>query len=668
MALANPTSPFVWGAGGAQKTPEQIAREREIAAALMKGGIDYSPVEHWAQGAARMAQAGVGALKERWADEAETAGREGFQSRWDSVFGGGAPVQTAAIDPVAAALISTPQTATDAVNSVGATLPPIAASGFEYTSAGLPRDPDTGYVMAETDPRYAAAIAAKAGGTPAPSGDMQGYVRQGLVARGLPEHIADGFMLNFQDESGFDSGINEAEPTVPGSRGGYGLYQLTGPRRVAYEQYAAQKGVDPSNVDAQLDFMMSELQGPEARAAQAIMSAPDTGSAAAAIVNKFLRPAEEHRASRVARYTGGAAVPTGGGSQSPLQMAQAPDMAALLGLASDPWANDAQRSIVESLMGQQMKQQDPMYQLQMRAAEQGLTKGDLEIQQLLNPAPPKPIEVGGVLLDPNTMQPIFDSRQPSDTGFTLSPGQQRFDAQGNPIATGGPEADKAPTVQKVTLADGSEMAVQWDGNTQAWVPINAPQGGGNLQPDGLTEGQAKLTLFQTLQTETQPVLLDLEAQFDPANLQDAAARSTPIAGNFFQSEQGQIYNASAKAWAEGALRIATGAAATPEEMERTLSTYFAQPGDTPNTIAFKAQLREMYNRAVNNSLGRQGEGQLPLPSEFAQQAAPSAAGGQAAPTGQSQPRVISQQDYQSLPSGSPFIAADDPTRTVRIKP
>ncbi len=48
------------------------------------------------------------------------------------------------------------------------------------------------------------------------------------------------FVMNFKDESGLDPGINEANPIVPGSRGGYGLYQLTGPRRKAYEAFAQQ--------------------------------------------------------------------------------------------------------------------------------------------------------------------------------------------------------------------------------------------------------------------------------------------------------------------------------------------------------------------------------------------------------------------------------------------
>lgn len=130
------------------------------------------------------------------------------------------------------------------------------------------------------------------------------YIRQGLIERGLPEHVADGFLVNFQDESGLNPGINEANPTVPGSRGGFGLYQLTGPRRTAYEAFAKDRGTDPSNVDAQLDFLKYELSGPEANAGKAIMAAPDTATAAQAILNNFLRPAPEYRASRAAKYAG----------------------------------------------------------------------------------------------------------------------------------------------------------------------------------------------------------------------------------------------------------------------------------------------------------------------------------------------------------------------------
>lgn len=128
---------------------------------------------------------------------------------------------------------------------------------------------------------------------------------QGLVQRGLPPHVAQGFVMNMRDESGLNPAINEVSPTVPGSRGGFGLYQVTGPRRTAYEAFASDRGVDPADVDAQLDFLVSELKGPEQRAAQSIFATQDVPSAAAAIARDFLRPAPENLQRRVAQYTGG---------------------------------------------------------------------------------------------------------------------------------------------------------------------------------------------------------------------------------------------------------------------------------------------------------------------------------------------------------------------------
>jgi hypothetical protein len=61
-------------------------------------------------------------------------------------------------------------------------------------------------------------------------------------------------------ESGLISGINEQNPIVPGSRGGYGLVQWTGPRRVALEEFARKNSLDVSQQSTQLAFMKQELQ------------------------------------------------------------------------------------------------------------------------------------------------------------------------------------------------------------------------------------------------------------------------------------------------------------------------------------------------------------------------------------------------------------------------
>lgn len=129
---------------------------------------------------------------------------------------------------------------------------------------------------------------------------------QGLLDRGIPPHVAEGIMMNFRDESGFDAGINEISPTVPGSRGGYGLYQLTGPRRRAYEQWAGANGYSLDDPMAQLDFMIIEGQGPERSAFDATLAAGSPQEAASVFASEFLRPAKANLDKRVAAYHGAA--------------------------------------------------------------------------------------------------------------------------------------------------------------------------------------------------------------------------------------------------------------------------------------------------------------------------------------------------------------------------
>lgn len=63
---------FVWGSGGRQLTPEQIAQQREIEAELARGAIDTSPVGHPLQGLARVANAMAGAFRRGQLDRAQS--------------------------------------------------------------------------------------------------------------------------------------------------------------------------------------------------------------------------------------------------------------------------------------------------------------------------------------------------------------------------------------------------------------------------------------------------------------------------------------------------------------------------------------------------------------------------------------------------------------------
>lgn len=154
-------------------------------------------------------------------------------------------------------------------------------------------------------------------------------ILQGLLQRGFPAHVAQGIVGNIAVESGFNPGINEIAPLVPGSRGGFGLFQHTGPRRRALEAFASQTGRPLADIDTQLDFVLQELGTTEKAAAEALKGAKTTEEAARIFSEKFLRPGIPHLERRIAAATGQeisgqAATPTLLGSEGNDNMAEQP--------------------------------------------------------------------------------------------------------------------------------------------------------------------------------------------------------------------------------------------------------------------------------------------------------------------------------------------------------
>jgi hypothetical protein len=93
--------------------------------------------------------------------------------------------------------------------------------------------------------------------------------------------------------------LQEMKPVVAGSRGGYGWFQWTGPRRRDYEGWCRTKGLDPASDEANYGFLVHELRTTEKRAIPATMSAKNLRDKVIAFEMAFERAGVKHYDSRV---------------------------------------------------------------------------------------------------------------------------------------------------------------------------------------------------------------------------------------------------------------------------------------------------------------------------------------------------------------------------------
>ena len=105
----------------------------------------------------------------------------------------------------------------------------------------------------------------------------------------LPDWRAAAIAGNGGHESGGFTIMQEGKPTVPGSRGGYGWFQWTGPRRRAFEAWCADKGLDGASYEANVGFLIAELRGQEKGALAALRAAKTFEAAVIAFERAYER-------------------------------------------------------------------------------------------------------------------------------------------------------------------------------------------------------------------------------------------------------------------------------------------------------------------------------------------------------------------------------------------
>ena len=300
-----------------------------------------------------------------------------------------------------------------------------------------------------------------------------------------------------------------------------------------------------------------------------------------------------HR-QKAAEFLGGTWTPNpdaGGGN--PVTMSTSGQPAApqgdILGLLmaaqADPWARKQYGPVIDALMGSELSSraqaQDPMYQL-------GLQKAQMEVDAMRNPGAPKPIEVGGVLLDPTTFQPIFDSRSPDapKQGFRIATPQEAK-AYGSTAGQFGPDGRFYP----VDVPQG--MTIESDG-AGGFRMVQGPAG--TEKP--FTEAQSKDVVFGTRAQGALDVLDPIAGELTSRTQRAAEFDPTGLARGAMQSDQFQIAKNAGDEFLQALLRKDSGAAITPSEQSLYGVTYLPQPGDNEALLEAKKAARRRAVTAI----------------------------------------------------------------------
>jgi hypothetical protein len=619
-------NPFVWGKGGARRTPEQIEKDRQIADALIAQGVDFSPVASWTQGAARVASALTGSIKRGRADRAEAANTAADKGILSSLLAGssdaGAAVaQTTAASPAAgavgsdarytmgnsgrqiAAAPSSPEIYDEFIGTVkqaGLTNPyglaAVAAtgqaeSGYSPKNAfGEWSDPSEsgqsgqagGILSWRADRLNNLRKFAEANGDdparPTPATQAKFFLNEdpALVAKlnsaGSAEE-AQSLMNNAWKFAGYNRPGGEAGKRIAAANAFLPQFNDATNATAAIEQQAPIQvaSADPSFMPAAAAAIVPPQPAPVEVAANPVPPQGSVERVAAALTPvqqaMQLDPSFDGFSQNSGSPDRGVAVPgvPNGPQMAPQAGAASGINPAIIQALNDPAASPQTQKIAMALLQQQMAKNAPMSQ----ADQLDLQKTQLEIDRLKNPER-KPLEVGGVLLDPQTMKPIYDSRRPEEPKApTLT---EIYDP-----ATGRPQKGYINSQTGEFVPVGGVEAAKDQSNGITVNPDGTVQIGGPQKP--LTEGQSKDTVYSTraagaLETLNKfaPALtgrLDRAADFDPTGLARGA-----------QSTEYQLAQQAGDEFLQAILRKDTGAAISPQEQALYGKTYLPQPGDS----------------------------------------------------------------------------------------
>ncbi|MBV4459170.1 hypothetical protein KVG96_14515 [Pseudomonas sp. COR58] len=187
---------------------------------------------------------------------------------------------------------------------------------------------------------------------------------------------------------------------------------------------------------------------------------------------------------------------------------------------------------------------------------------------------------------------------------TMSPSEQAANARGWANIRALDDANninkEAQRMQIFTGPDGNTYRV--DKGTGQATPV-VTQNGMPFQ-DGtaskLTEAEGKNTLYLSQMRDASNTFDKIGASVSPARVALTNSQYT----NMFAGAEAQKVAQTQRQWAESYLRAKTGAAATADEVDNNIRTFFPVVGDSPEVIQQKIEARRQTEQDMRIPAGR----------------------------------------------------------------
>lgn len=253
------------------------------------------------------------------------------------------------------------------------------------------------------------------------------------------------------------------------------------------------------------------------------------------------------------------------------------------------------------------------------------------------------------------------ARDARDFAFRQTEAQR---AQGNADRSFGLQsraADRADedkfTPVKITNPDGTTSTGAFNPRTgqTTMAPGQTSQPTNPYSYGKQNENQSKDSGYANRLFRAEGVLRDPKSIAAAESLYQRGLDNLPMGvGNYLQSSDYQRYDQAARDFVNAVLRRESGAAINQSEFDNAYRQYLPRPGDSKEVLAEKQRNRI---EAIKGIAGGGGPNYRP-PFTFGEN-------GQLVPAQAKQSGTITQEQYNALPSGTPYTAPDGSQRVKR---